>query len=771
MRPPSCSRLFVLAALAAVLLSAARAEATNSCYFGGSLLPDYTLNGSASMNGESILVTPNSGNLNSSVFFNPQFSTSGDLHIKLELQILTDSTRKGADGVAFVMHSDKRGPKAIGVPGYCMGYAYHASVEDGIFPSVVVELDTYRNAEFNDPSDNHLAITRGARSRHNDPVNSELPLPKDLTPLGLNLKSGKSIYLWVDYIAAKTQLDVYLSETDSRPSSPLLTTNKLNLATELGPRFWMGFTSSTGSDWSAHKVIKFYATDTYGRPEEACCTRDSDCTTSPFGQVCDTVKHTCGECMLENTSQCAVSSSRCSISGENNRCVPSCDGNFGGGTPQACGTAAYPVCVASGPIAGSCSSCNGDNGTGAAFSCGTETPYCSTKGYCGYCTTNADCTVAGVAHKGPFCNRTKGTCGTTCNEDSDCGSSAWCDTASACVPKKPNGELVPGGTCSKSQASRTCLSGECETADNRCGLVNGAALPTGAEAWRVCRSGVADADGKCGLVNETAMPTGADAAQVCRSGVAEADGKCGLVNGTALPAGAGAGRVCRSGMADADGKCGLVNGTVLPAGTEARWACRATVADADEKCGLVNGTALPAGADAEQVCRATVADADEKCGLVNGTVLPAGTEAEQVCRSMLADADEKCGLVNGTALPAGVDAEQVCRATVADDDGKCGLVNGTALPAGTEAEQVCRSMVADADGKCGLADGSTVSAGAEPADVCRSGRSTRQLCGGPGSVGRIEGFGMGCTTIPVTSFSWLLVASLATLRGSRRRKP
>ncbi|MFL5358934.1 L-type lectin-domain containing protein, partial [Archangium sp.] len=706
MRQFSCSRLSVLAASAAMLFTAASAHATDSCYFGGPLLPNYTLNGSATMDGKNILVTPNQGRLNSSVFFNPAFSTSGDLHIKMAVQITTTST-SGADGVAFVMHNSPDGPKALGNPGDCIGYGdYPGAPTKGISPSVVVELDTYDNSYFGDPSNDHIAITRGGNSNHEASGNIGLPV-QNLSGTNLSLKNNKLVYLWVDYTASKTLLDVYLSDSDSRPASPLLTTNAINLATELGSQFYMGFTGSTGNEWSEHRVLELRATDSFTRPEQACCDSDSDCTGSPRGNVCDTAKHTCGECTLDNTSQCAASHMSCALEGANNRCVEACDGDRSAGTAHACSAEAFPVCVSSGPLAGSCSSCNGDSGTGASFRCNAKTPYCSSKGYCGYCTSNADCTVEGVAHGGPICNRSTGVCGSTCQVDSDCGGGAWCNPAGACIPKTPNGEWIPGGTCTEPQSVRTCQSGVCETADNVCGLVNGTAVPTGSAAGQVCRAGVSDADGRCGLRNGTVLPTGAAAQQVCRGGVADADGRCGLVNGTALPTGTTAEQVCRSGTADADARCGLVNGTALPTGTTAEQVCRSGVAELDGRCGLMNETVLPTGMAAEQVCRSGVAELDGRCGLVNGTALPTGTSAEVVCRGGVAELDGRCGLVNGTALPNDAAAVEVCRVGVADMDGRCGLVNGTGVPDWLVAEQACRSGVADADGRCGLADGST----------------------------------------------------------------
>ncbi len=820
MRLISCLRGIFLAGFIAVLLIAAQAQATDSCYIGGPLLPNYTLNGSATLNGEYILVTPDRGAQNASVFFNPSFSTSGDLHVKLVFQITTTVT-SGADGVAFVMHSDSRGPSAIGQPGDGIGYA-STPLGTGISPSVVVEFDTYNNSYFGDPNANHIAITRGGKSDHNARENAGLPI-HDLQGTNIQLKSNKPIYAWIDYTASNTRLQVYLSDTDSRPSAPLLSTTAINLATELGPRFYMGFTGSTGGEQSEHKVLAFYASDQLSQPEQACCTSNADCASSPFGGVCDTVKHTCGQCLLSDTSQCVSQPSNCSLEGANNQCVPECDGNFGSNSQQACGQA-FPVCLTSGPSKGSCSSCNGDNGSAATDRCGTGAPYCSSQGYCGFCSSNADCSDAGAAHPGPYCHRSTGQCSasSSCSEDADCGSAAWCDAQSRqCVRKTPNGQPVPGGICTAQQAERTCESGVCETADNRCGLANGTAMPAGGVAEQVCRSGVADADGRCGYGDGTGPCTAQDAGSVCRSGVCGSSGVCIPSGGCAVDADCEASatycdtpsRACVPQLANdqplpvvpghvptLDGSCSAQSAAVV---------CLSNACDADNRCGLANGTAMPEGGVAEQVCRSGVADADGRCGYGDGTGPCTVQDAGSVCRSGVCGSSGVCIPGGGCAVDADCEASAtycdtpsracvprlandrpllvvpghvpaldgscsaqsaavVCLSNACDVDNRCGLLNGTQLPDGQEPGVACRSGIAEADGKCGLANGTAVPADSDPAIVCRSGNSTDGICGGPGSVGRIEGSGLGCHTGSAASASWVLLACLGALHGFRR---
>lgn len=140
-----------LLAVSTLIGSAAQAR-TDVCYQGGLNLPNFKLNGSATLNGTDLLVTPNEGNKLGSAMFVPTFAATSDIHIQLKLQITT-TVGGGADGMAFVMHRDPRGAAALGDPGGAIGYGG----TNKITPSVTVEMDTYTNS--GDPNDNHLGVT------------------------------------------------------------------------------------------------------------------------------------------------------------------------------------------------------------------------------------------------------------------------------------------------------------------------------------------------------------------------------------------------------------------------------------------------------------------------------------------------------------------------------------------------------------------------------------------------------------------------------------
>jgi len=248
------------------------------------------------------------------------------------------------------------------------------------------------------------------------------------------------------------------------------------------------------------------------------CVLDADC---GMGAVCDTAKKTCGPCNATEQGSCTGVTSACSTIGANDTCV-ACNGDFGSTATAPCLSASLATCVTTGLAAGTCGACltgadcktptapacssatstcapcNGDNGTAATAICPTTTsPYCQTAGTCGVCTADSDC--AGN-HAGPRCDVNTGACGNTCSTDAICGVGQWCDNLAGqgiCQDRVANGSAVPGGTCTSAIGARACISGACDTTDNECGLVNGAACSSGDAGTGAsqCRSGVCPSSG------------------------------------------------------------------------------------------------------------------------------------------------------------------------------------------------------------------------------------------------------------------------------------
>jgi large repetitive protein len=88
-----------------------------------------------------------------------------------------------------------------------------------------------------------------------------------------------------------------------------------------------------------------------------------------------------------------------------------------------------------------------------------------------------------------------------CGVDSDCGSTAWCSGAGACVPKASNGQPVPGagpinGVCTPANGLRACVTGACDVNGNVCGIQAGDGTCT---TTAQCIAGTCASGGICQL--------------------------------------------------------------------------------------------------------------------------------------------------------------------------------------------------------------------------------------------------------------------------------
>lgn len=422
---------------------------TDVCYQGGALLPNFQLNGSALLNGTDLLVTNNMANQNASIMYIPRFASTADLHVQLQLRI-SQPNAGGADGMAFVMHTDSRGTSALASAGGGIGYGGGNKIS----PSVVVELDTYQNGY--DGDNNHIGIMLDGDETNHRAVYSP---PFDM-------RAVSSFYVWVDYTASATRLDVFVSQNSTKPAAAQLSYTVDVAARFSNQPFYMGFTGSTGGSQEQHEIVSFIASDS-AITSQVCCTQDTDCNGSPLGKRCDQTKHVCGECSITDASSCAVANQACNVGPPSNTCITACTGDYGSGGAAACPTASAPVCVMSGVGKGSCTSCNGNNGSGSTYSCPATAPVCSiASGFCGFpCTSNAQC--SGTA---PVCNTTSGAC-VQCSaaDQSQCnGTTPVCDsntsTCIGCTSDTQCGGTTPAcnkttGACVQCSASNTTACG------------------------------------------------------------------------------------------------------------------------------------------------------------------------------------------------------------------------------------------------------------------------------------------------------------------------
>ncbi len=135
--------------------------------------------------------------------------------------------RRGGDGLAFVIQNLSND---VGVTGGGIGY-------QGLTPSIAVELDTFLNPAFDDPSTNHVGIMLNGNPDHTGQATANV---------ALDFESGADIYVWVDFDG--TTMSVFIGPTSSKPATPDITRDVgATMASILsGGQAFVGFTSATG---------------------------------------------------------------------------------------------------------------------------------------------------------------------------------------------------------------------------------------------------------------------------------------------------------------------------------------------------------------------------------------------------------------------------------------------------------------------------------------------------------------------------------------------
>ncbi|MBB5039016.1 lectin-like domain-containing protein [Prosthecobacter dejongeii] len=196
------------------------------------------LNGSASITGGVLQLTPNGANLAGSAFLKTPVPITQGTSFSTRFVFRMNGSGDGADGMTFVLQNDR--PDAVGSAGGGLGY-------EGLIESLAIELDTYAGGT--DPNANHIGVlTSGIISPHL----STYTAPFDL-------ENGANHTLWAEYDGHTDTLRVYLAQgvVTTRPATPILTTTGLDLTSLIGPSAWVGFTGATGGSTNTHEVLSW----------------------------------------------------------------------------------------------------------------------------------------------------------------------------------------------------------------------------------------------------------------------------------------------------------------------------------------------------------------------------------------------------------------------------------------------------------------------------------------------------------------------------------
>ncbi len=390
------------------------------------------------------------------------FAAATAFHAHFTFQMGPNTGGTGGEGLAFVLQNSAAGASALGGAAAGMGYK-------GITPSVVIAFDTVKNSG---PNANNVSLLLNGSNT----VYSATGTPT-FTMAGAGLLNA-----WVDYNGTGT-ITASVSNTATKPGVPTLSF-ALNLFTQLGSQFYVGFTSATaatGTVIDEHDIFELEFS-TAGIPctcegDSACGGATPACSTSGVcaicsatnatactgaTPVCDVATQSCVGCLTN--ANCASPTPIC---GATNACR-ACTG------PSDCG-GATPECATTGAHAGDCVACVSDT------NCPPSTPRCTASNTCVQCETAADC-----GGDTPVC--ASGTC-IACRTDTDCsGATPACEVWGACGQcSATNAKACAGATDVCDYPSGTCVG--CEFNSDCSGMT-----PTCNTATHTCRACAHDTD-------------------------------------------------------------------------------------------------------------------------------------------------------------------------------------------------------------------------------------------------------------------------------------
>lgn len=141
-------------------------------------------------------------------------------------------------GLAFVISPDE---EYIGSSGGYLGLTEETGSGSGF---VAVEFDTLMDVQFKDVNGNHVGLDL------NTVVSAAVA---DLGNVDIDLKSGNAVNSWINYDGSGRVLTVYVSYSNVKPKSPILSV-PLDLDRYVSDSMFVGFSGSTQGSTEIHSI-------------------------------------------------------------------------------------------------------------------------------------------------------------------------------------------------------------------------------------------------------------------------------------------------------------------------------------------------------------------------------------------------------------------------------------------------------------------------------------------------------------------------------------
>lgn len=226
-RAPGFAALAVLVGAACLAAGTARAGSATIDYADFSSVVGLTLNGNAAKSGSALRLAANGPLQHGSAWAQTTIDTTQSFESRFQA-FTHDGTLPPADGMTFTLQS--QGLAALGDDGGGHGYASFGT--NAVKPSVAVDVSLF--PQVGQHVNEQFAIVQ----------NGSLisPLAKATSAV---LLYGQPFWTWVDYDAKGHTLQVFVSQTATKPTAPLVTA-AVDVAATVGPSAFAGFTAGTG---------------------------------------------------------------------------------------------------------------------------------------------------------------------------------------------------------------------------------------------------------------------------------------------------------------------------------------------------------------------------------------------------------------------------------------------------------------------------------------------------------------------------------------------
>lgn len=210
---------------------------TNSIRGFGSVGSGWTLNGGAVITNDAAILTDGGGSQGRSVFYNARVAVTNTFTASFTYQA---GGNRAADGAAFVLHNDPRGPAALGQNGGYLAYGGTGA----ILKSDATEFNLYASASGGIGTAHRTQGVVG-------PYTSTAPV---------NIASGNPIQVTLTYDPVALTLTEQLQEANTTNTATLVHTN-VNIAATLGAETgFVGFTGGTGGSTAIQTFSNFVFT-------------------------------------------------------------------------------------------------------------------------------------------------------------------------------------------------------------------------------------------------------------------------------------------------------------------------------------------------------------------------------------------------------------------------------------------------------------------------------------------------------------------------------